>query len=272
MTAGSLFLSGVRVCRGGRTILQVDNLEIPAGDFVGIVGPNGAGKTTLLKLCSGLVKPDAGVVRLAGSDLTRLSGWRQCHLRRQIGYIPQVTEYDAELPFTLREVVAMGRTSVRPLLTRLRAEDYRIVDRWIDAVGLHDRRDQTFRSLSGGEQQKALVARAMAQTPRILMLDEACANLDFDAKYQVSEIVESLYRQTQVTVLMVSHETSILPRVCRRVVLLSQGHVRADGGMEQVLSPDGLRQVYREGLRVEEIAGRKYIVPGARDLGAGGTS
>jgi iron complex transport system ATP-binding protein len=272
MTADALALSGIRVHRGGHTVLQIDHLEIPAGDFVGIVGPNGAGKTTLLKLCAGLIRPHAGMVRLEGSDLTRLSGWRKCQWRRRIGYIPQVTEYNAELPFTLREVVAMGRTSVRPLLTRLNAEDDRIVDRWIEAVGLHDRRNQTFRSLSGGERQKALIARAMAQAPRILMLDEACANLDFDWKYQVSQIVESLYRKTQVTVLMVSHETSILPRACQRVVLLSEGHVLADGGMEQVLSPDRLRAAYREGLRVAEIAGRKYIVHGVGDLGAGGAS
>jgi iron complex transport system ATP-binding protein len=269
MIAGSIVLSGVRVRRGGRTVLQIDGLEIPAGDFVGIVGPNGAGKTTFLKLCAGLVKPNGGVVRLHGLDLTRLSGWRKCRLRQGIGYIPQVAEYNAELPFTLREVVAMGRTSVRPLLTRLNAEDYRIADQWIDAVGLHDRRGQTFRSLSGGEQQKALIARARRDA-RILMLDEACANLDFDWKHQISEMVESLYHQTQITVLMVSHETSVLPRACRRLVLLSRGSVLADGGPEEVLSPERLRAAYRADLRVAEVAGRKYIVNGTGNPAAGG--
>ncbi len=272
MTADTLALSHVRVCRGGRTILQVDRMGISAGDFVGIIGPNGAGKTTLLKLCAGLVRPTAGVVRLDGQDLTRLSGWRRCQWRQHIGYVPQVTEYNAELPFTLREVVAMGRTSVRHLLTGLGAEDYRIVDRWIDTVGLHDRRDQTFRSLSGGEQQKALIARAMAQTPRVLMLDEAGANLDFNWKHQLSEMMESLYRQTRITVLMVSHETSILPGACRRAVLLSQGRVLADGGIEEVLSPGKLREAYEAGLGVTAIAGRKYVVGGSRDLAAGGPS
>lgn len=272
MTAGAIALSGVRVGHGGRTVLQIESLEIPAGDFVGIVGPNGAGKTTLLKLCAGLVKPNGGMVRLDGLDLTHLGGWRKCRLRQRIGYIPQVAEYNAELPFTLREVVAMGRTSVRPLLTRLNAEDYRIVERWIDAVGLHDRRDQTFRSLSGGEQQKALIARAMAQTPRILMLDEACANLDFDWKHQISEMVESLYRQTQITVLMVSHETSVLPRACQRLVLLAQGRILADGGTNEVLSQERLREAYRANLRVAELAGRKYIVNGTGGPAAGGTA
>jgi iron complex transport system ATP-binding protein len=272
MTPGSLVLSNVRVCRGGRTVLQVDDLNVPAGDFVGIVGPNGAGKTTLLKVCAGLVRPNGGSVRLEGLDLTHLGAWRKCELRKHIGYLPQVTEYNAELPFTLREVVAMGRTSIRPLLMPLNADDRAIVDRWIDAVGLGDRRNQTFRSLSGGEQQKALIARAMAQDPRILMLDEACANLDFDWKYQISEMVERLYHQTRITVLMVSHETSVLPRTCGRVVLLAGGRILADGGVEEVLSPDKLHGAYHGDLTIADIGGRKYIVNVSRSLGAGGTS
>jgi iron complex transport system ATP-binding protein len=219
-----------------------------------------------------LVKPNGGSVRLEGLDLTPLGAWRKCELRKHIGYLPQVTEYNAELPFTLREVVAMGRTSIRPLLTALNAEDREVVDHWIDAVGLGDRRNQTFRSLSGGEQQKALIARAMAQDPRILMLDEACANLDFDWKYQISEMVERLYRQSPITVLMVSHETSVLPRTCGRVVLLAGGRILADGGVEDVLSPDKLNVAYHGDLRVADIGGRKYIVNGPRGPGAGGTS
>jgi iron complex transport system ATP-binding protein len=139
-------------------------------------------------------------------------------------------------------------------------------------VGLGDRRNQTFRSLSGGEQQKALIARAMVQDPGILMLDEACANLDFDWKYQISEMVERLYRQSPITVLMVSHETSVLPRTCGRVVLLAGGRILADGGIEDVLSPDKLNVAYHGDLSVADIGGRKYIVNEPRGPGAGGTS
>ena len=265
MTAGSLVLSKILVRRSGRTVLQIDDLNVPAGDFVGIVGPNGAGKTTLLKVCAGLVKPNGGAVRLEGLDLTRLGVWRKCELRKHIGYIPQVTEYNAEFPFTLREVVAMGRTSIRPLLTPLNAEDREIVDHWIDALGLGDRRNQTFRSLSGGEQQKALIARAMAQDPRILMLDEACANLDFHWKHQFSEIVERLYRQTKMTVLMVSHETGVLPQACHRAILLAEGRLLADGPVQDVLSPDMLRRAYSGDLAVVTVGGRRHIMsPGPR--------
>jgi ABC-type cobalamin/Fe3+-siderophores transport system ATPase subunit len=262
MTAGSVDLSGIDVRRSGRTILQIDSLTVPAGSFVGILGTNGAGKTTLLKICAGLIEPTRGRVRIDDVELTRLSPWRKCSLRKRIGYIPQSTEYNAELPFTLREVVAMGRTSVRPLLSRLTRQDLAIVDEWIDRLGLSDRRDQTFRSLSGGQQQKALIARAMTQDPELLMLDEPCANLDFHWKQQISEMIERLYRQTHVTVLMVSHETSVLPPACERIVLMADGRVVADGAEEDILSPEVLRKAYPGDFQTVLIGGRRYTVSG----------
>jgi len=272
MTAGALMLSHVHIRRGGRTVLQIEGLEIPAGDFVGIVGANGAGKTTLLSVCAGLIRPDSGEVRHGNNELTRLGAWRKCEIRKHIGYIPQSAEYNAELPFTLREVVAMGRTSIRPLLAVLKAQDYAVVDHWIDVLGLSDRRNQTFRSLSGGEQQKTLVARAMAQDPRILMLDEACANLDFHWKYQISDIVEQLYHQTKMTVLMVSHDTSVLPRACGRVILLSGGRILADGGPQEVLSSDMLRRAYHGSLDSVVVGGRRHITSVRPDSPQKGTS
>jgi len=260
VTAGALDLSDVCVRRGGRTILQIDRLEIPPRAFVGIIGANGAGKSTLLKVCAGLIKPIGGSVRIDDCDLMTLGPWRKCHIRKRIGYIPQSAEYNAELPFTVREVVAMGRTSVRPLLARLRRADYEMVDRWIDKLGLSARRDQTFRSLSGGEQQKVLIARAMTQDPEILMLDEPCANLDFNWKHQISEIVETLYRQSDVTVLMVSHETGVLPPACERIVLLADGQVTADGAADEVLSPAVLQQAYEGAFETVVLRGRRYTI------------
>lgn len=260
MIDGALTLTNVRVRCPGRTILHVDRLEIPRGDFVGIIGTNGAGKTTLLKVCAGLLRPDNGTVLLDDNDLTHLSGWRKCALRKHIGYIPQSAEYNAELPFTVREVVAMGRTSIRPLLARLNAHDYAITDRWIDVLGLSGCRNQTFRSLSGGEQQKVLIARAMAQHPRILALDEPCANLDFHWKRRISEIVERLHRETGMTVLMVSHDTSVLPATCRRVLLLADGCLLGDGEPETILTPRMLGRAYRGDLAATVVGGRRHIV------------
>jgi len=250
MSAAYICLEQLCVRRRGRVLLAVEKLEIPAGQFITVLGPNGAGKTTLLKLCCGLIKPSAGRVHVAGSDLRALSSWARTNLRRRFGYIPQATFYHAELPFTVREIVAMGRTSRRGLLRRLTARDYELVDEWIDRLGLADKRHQSFRSLSGGEQQKALIARAMAQQPELLMLDEPCSNLDFAWKRRIAELIGRLYEQNGLTVLMVTHETSVLPSQCRRVILLDRGRVKADGPLEQVTASRPFKLAY--GLQVEQ--------------------
>ena len=260
MMSGDILLSDILIRRSGRTILNIEKLRIRSGDFVSIIGTNGAGKTTLLKLYCGLLKPNRGLVKLGGKDLTQLSIWNKSNLRKHIGYIPQSAEYNPDLPFTLREIVAMGRTSAKPLLKKLSSEDYEIVDNWISKLGLYDLRNQTFRSLSGGEQQKALIARAMAQQPRVLMLDEPCSNLDFSWKYQITEIIEQLYTMTKVTVLMVSHETNLLPACCHRAVLLHKGNLVADGDIDEILESQAFEQAY--GCKVETVilGGRKYTV------------
>ena len=260
MMGGHISLSNIEVRLNGRSILAVEDMQIRRGQFVGIIGTNGAGKTTLLKVCCGLIKPTRGTVQLDGRDLAGLNAWRKANVRKHIGYIPQAAEYNAELPFTLRELVSMGRASVKRLLSPLNKLDYEIVDNWIDRLDLSDRRSQTFRSLSGGEQQKALIARAMAQDPEILMLDEPCSNLDFNWKYQITEIIEQLHSESKITILMVSHETNLLPEGCKRAILLHEGGILADGDIEDVLEPNSLEKAYRCRIDVLKLAGRRYTV------------
>jgi iron complex transport system ATP-binding protein len=285
MLGSCLSLSKVKVQRGGRTILDIDDLQVPSGKFLGIIGTNGAGKTTLLKVCCGLIKPDQGTVKFDDTDLSAVSSWSKSNLRKRIGYIPQATEYNAELPFTLREVVAMGRAGIKPLLSRLNKEDYEHIDYWIDKLGLADLREQTFRSLSGGEQQKVLIARAMSQDPAVLMLDEPGTNLDFNWKYQITSIIDQLYQSPlltsactcgsagtggkrqggHITILMVSHETDLLPPSCGRIVLLHEGQVLADDDAEKVFASEALQTAYQCRFETVEIGGRKYIYTMPRD-------
>lgn len=258
MITGALALSAIRIKRASRIILEIDNLQIDKGSFVGIIGTNGAGKTTLLKLCCGLVRPNRGLVKFDDIVFTQLGQWGKSNLRKHIGYIPQSAEYNPDLPFTLREVVAMGRTSIKPLLKKLSSEDYEVVEGWIERLGLAEHRNQTFRSLSGGEQQKALIARAMAQEARILMLDEPCSNLDFNWKYQITEIIEQLYSMTKITVLMVSHETNLLPAICHRAILLDKGKLMADGDIDKVLESEAFERAYNCKIEILSLGGRKY--------------
>jgi iron complex transport system ATP-binding protein len=261
---GCIGLTNVNVRRSRRTILDIENLNITAGQFVNLIGTNGAGKTTLLCVCCGLVRPNSGTVRFDGADLASLGWWRKVALRKRIGYVPQSAEYNAELPFTVREVVAMGRTSAKLLCSPLGREDYEIVDYWLESLGLADRRNQTFRSLSGGEQQKTLIARAMTQQPAVLMLDEPGASLDFNWKYRIAAIVEDLYKQTSITVLMVSHDADLFPVEASRTILLHAGQILADGGVSDVFESDAFEKAYGHKFKVLDFEGRKYVLSGDR--------
>jgi ABC-type cobalamin/Fe3+-siderophores transport system ATPase subunit len=260
MAGASLQISDIRVIRSGKTILNIDNLSIAAGQFVNIIGTNGAGKTTLLKVLCGLLKPTQGFVAFNKTAVLSQTPWQRSNLRKQIGYIPQAAEYNPELPFTVREVVAMGRTSVKPLLISLNRADYDYVDQWLDKVGLGNQKNQTFRSLSGGERQKALIARAMVQNPKVLMLDEPTSNLDFHWKLKISHFVQELQSQMNLTILMISHEIASIPLSADRTILLDGGKIIADGNSEEVLTSDIIQDVYRCRMRVFEEKGKRYIV------------
>ena len=160
----------------------------------------------------------------------------------------------------MREVVAMGRTSVKPLLISLNRADYDYVDQWLEKVGLGNQKNQTFRSLSGGERQKALIARAMVQNPKVLMLDEPTSNLDFHWKLKISRFVQELQSQMNLTVLMISHEIASIPIDADRTILLDGGKIIADGSTEEVLTSNIIQNVYQCRMKVFEDEGRRYIV------------
>lgn len=260
MSGVSLQITDVQVIRSGKTILNIDNLSITAGQFINIIGTNGAGKTTLLKVLCGLLKPTHGSVVFDKIPMLSLTSWQRSNLRKQIGYIPQSAEYNPELPFTVREVAAMGRTSVKSLLTNLSRIDYDHVDRWLDKVGLGNQKNQTFSSLSGGERQKVLIARAMVQNPRVLMLDEPTSNLDFHWKLKISSIVQELQSQMNLTVLMISHEIASIPLEANRTILLDKGGIIADGSSEEVLTSNTIQSIYQCGITIFKDEDKKYIV------------
>ena len=255
-------LEQVRVRRGSKTLLDVDQWSVARGQAVALIGVNGAGKTTLLKTCCGLIKPDRGCVLLNRIDWASLTPWQRSIQRRRLGYVPQRAEFAAELPLTVTEVVTMGRVAIKGLGRRLRNEDHDRVLHWIERLGLIPQARQTFRSLSGGEQQKVMIARAMVQEPDILMLDEPCANLDIGWKSRITSLIESLHRETQITLIMVCHEMSLIPACCHEVLLLDQGRAVAQGPLEQVLHAPVMERVY--GCRLERVAvnGRHYVVGG----------
>ena len=223
MTPAALDIHNLAVHAAHGCLLDVESLRAEAGSVVALMGPNGAGKTTLLRACLGLARATRGRVLVLGEDVRSLRGAALAGLRRRIGYVPQLLPARSELPLTVREVVAIGRTARAGLFHRLSSDDCQTVDQWIERLGLASLADRAFSQISGGEQRKTIIARAMAQEPELLLLDEPTANLDLGWRERIVETVQTLYTQTRITVVLVCHDLEVLPPACRQVVLLDAG-------------------------------------------------
>ena len=206
----------------GRPVLAGVDLAVEQGEFVAIAGPNGGGKTTLLRLALGLERPDSGVVRLLGDPAD------SCSRRAEIGYLAQRARLGGEAPATVREVVAAGRLAGGARLGSLRRRDREQVDEAISRVGLADRARSPLRTLSGGMQQRAFIAKALASQPSLLVLDEPTTGVDAGSQESLAALLDELHRELRVTILYVSHEFGAVERFVQRLVLV-RGAVVFDG-------------------------------------------
>jgi zinc transport system ATP-binding protein len=205
---------------GAPPVLNDVDLEIERGEFVAIAGPNGGGKTTLLRLALGLEAPTAGRVELFGEPADGVGG------RERIGYLPQRTQLGIEAPITVREVVAAGRVPRNGVLrTRRNGSDAALVEDAIERVGLADEAKSVFSHISGGQQQRALIAKALCGQPELLILDEPTAGVDVDAQEALARLLGDLHTDLGVTILFVSHEFGAVERLVQRLVLVRGGIV-----------------------------------------------
>lgn len=262
MTPAALELSRLTVHAGRRCLLDVEQLRADAGTILALMGPNGAGKTTLLRACLGLAAPTRGEVTVLGEDVCGLRGAALARLRSRIGYVPQLLPGRSELPLTVREVVAIGRTARAGLFRPLSRGDWQAVDLWIERLGLTPLAARAFSRVSGGEQRKTIIARAMAQEPELLLLDEPTANLDLGWRERIVETIEMLYGQTRLSVILVCHELEVIPPACRQVVLLDAGRVAATGSPDAVFTTERVARLYGATLRPVHEGGRHAVVPG----------
>jgi zinc transport system ATP-binding protein len=207
--------------RGDLVLNNVD-LAVAPGEFVAIAGPNGGGKTTLLRLALGLERPSAGRALLFGEDATSFSR------RHLLGYLPQRAQLGAEAPATVREVVSAGRVAASRLLGPMRPRDRAYVEEAIARVGLSDRADAPIRTLSGGMQQRAFIAKALAGQPSLLALDEPTTGVDAESQDALGELLAHLHTELGVTILYVSHEFGAVERHVERLVLV-RGSIIFDG-------------------------------------------
>jgi iron complex transport system ATP-binding protein len=228
--------------RHGRQPLEVLrglDLELRPGELVALLGANGSGKTTLLRLLSGALRPDAGAVEVAGRPVGE---WRRLALARHVAVLPQ----HLELPegFRVAELVAMGRAPHARRLFGSTAEDELAVERALHDADALDLADRYPHELSGGERQRVLVAMALAQEPRLLLLDEPTLHLDLAHQVALLRRLRQLHAQRELTVLSVLHDLNLAAAFAPRVVLLDDGRVAADGRPDEVLTPEAIQRVF----------------------------
>ena len=253
-------LSGAGVTIGRTTILDPLSLAVGPGEFIGILGPNGAGKSTLLGLINATMRPSRGRMMVLGRDPWALSGRRRARLRGRIATVHQRGEYNSLVPLTARDVVGIGLLGERGLTGRWSAADADRVDEALARMGIEPLAGRPYRHLSGGEQQKVQLARALVQRPELLLLDEPATGLDLEWQERLIRLVADLSRRAGLTIIMTTHLLHHLPDRCRRVVLLREGRLLCDGSARESLTAQRLEDLYGCPVEVIRRGGRHHCL------------
>jgi iron complex transport system ATP-binding protein len=257
------------LCTGynGKPILHGISLEIPQGAVVALIGPNGSGKTTLIRTISGILAPESGKVFYNGQDLAKKSVQERSRL---ISVVPQFRTLPPA--FTVYEVVALGRTPYLNWFGITSGVDHQIVNDAMAQTGLAELADRNIAELSGGEQQRVLLARALAQQTPVLLMDEPTAHLDMQYQVSFMENVHRLAHPSQQeleagfekrAVLVAIHDLNLLPRYADRVALMVKGRLVALGTPTEVLIPEILSEAYQLPLTtlIDPKTGRFAVIP-----------
>lgn len=240
-------------------VLSEVTCEVAGGEFVGIVGPNGSGKTTLLRSISRVLKPRSGVVLIGEKDVFETPARE---LAREMAVVPQDTV--PAFDFTAMEIVLMGRS---PHLGRFQMEsgkDMSIVEDAMRLTGTSHLANRQFAALSGGERQRVVIARALAQEPRVILLDEPTSHLDINYQFEILNLIHRLNREQGITVLAVLHDLNLSAQYCDRLIMIGNGKIQAIGTPEDVLTSENVKQVYgaEVWVRKHPTSGRPYVIAG----------
>ncbi len=241
----------------GQAVFSDVELTLSAGDFVGLIGPNGCGKSTLIRALAGVMPLWSGFLSFSGR---RAEDFSRKEIARFLGVVPQ--EAQPPFAFSVRELVAMGR---HPFLRRFRGlttDDLRIVEEALARADVLEFADRSVLELSGGERQRVVIARALAQTPSILLLDEPSNHLDINHQVEVFDLLYRLNRDAGLTLLCSTHDLNFAAEYCQRILVMDRGRICATGAPEQVIDEQLLAQVYGIEIRVEKGAdGSMRVVP-----------
>lgn len=249
-----LDVDGVSVWLSGREVLQDVRFRIMPGEFTGLIGSNGAGKTTLFRVILGLQASSTGSVLVGGRPLTRRNPI--------IGYVPQKIFLDPDMPLRARDVVALGLDGHRLGVPLGWGRRRKAVDAMLDAVDARRFADARVGNLSGGEQQRVLIAHALISQPRLLLLDEPLANLDIGAEGEVVALLARIAQEQRIAVFISAHDVNPLLPVMDRLVYVAAGKT-ASGTTAEVIRPEVLSALYGQHVDVLRVHGRILVVAGA---------
>jgi len=221
-------------------VIENINLEVNNGEFISIIGPNGAGKTTLLETINGLLSYTDGIGFVFGKKIPS----SKSEIRKEIGYVIQNFEIDPLSPFLCKDIVMSGRTGKIGTFRFATKKDWDKVWFSMGLVGMIDFANRPVGKLSGGEFQKILLARAMAQQPKMLLLDEPFANLDLTSRMQIETLLNRVHQRYDTTIIMVSHDLKKIPMGCSRIIVLNKGKIVLDGNKEDVLKSKIVKTIF----------------------------
>jgi len=229
-----------------RKVLDEISFEAGEGEFIGLIGPNGSGKTTLLKIIDGILKPKLGSVYL---DCKRISELDPKELARELAMVPQT----ADLNFDLKvfDVVMMGRYPYLGKLSLEREVDEEKVRFWMRLTNTLHLAERSIKEVSGGERQRVLIARALAQEPRILLLDEPTSNLDVCYQIEIMNLLKELVEKLGLTIICAIHDLNLAARYSDKIILVNGGRIKGIGRPIEVLTKENLRDVFKIEAKIE---------------------
>ena len=228
-------LSEVSISLGRKLIVDGVTINVGSGEFVGLIGPNGSGKSTLLKTIYRFLSPDSGAIMIDGTDV------RSCTLKESALKTAMVAQHSyMNFDFKVKDVVMMGRSPHKKPMEFVSGKDYRIVEDALERVGMTEYADQSFSTLSGGEQQRVVLARALAQQTPCLVLDEPTNHLDVKYQLQLMDAVS----ESGLTVICALHDLNVAAKYCHRIYMMKDGRIRYSGTPEEVLTEKNIEEVY----------------------------
>lgn len=249
-----------------KTVIKDVTFSINKGDFLGIIGPNGSGKSTLLKIMSKALTPASGCIKFDGEDIRNVELKQFC---RKVSFVPQETLID--FAFSVQELTLMGRI---PHLGRMQFEgkiDLAAVEKALSLTQALPLKERLVNELSAGERQRVFIARALAQEPVLIFLDEPTAHLDIGHQIQILDLLKKLNRKQNLTIVMVIHDLNLAGEYCDRLILLNEGRIFKEGPAAKTLTYQNIEAVYKTVVVVRDnpISGKPYVIAVSTDDSAG---